>query len=151
MEKRIRLNNSVQAIPDKVKLCLLLLLGSGYLIIGVNSFIENGLSFHALFTNTFGLVIVMYGVIYFGFFLPWTPQVYINNERVIIKPGLFEKTTLIRWANVSQLKLGIQRVSFKVDGAYQDFKLSVSSAVSKDVKKSLREVATLKHIPVIGG
>ncbi len=150
MDKRIRLNHSIQ-IPDKIIFWLLFLVGSGYLFFGTSSVMEKGPSFYGLYTNSFGLVIVMYGVTYFGFYLPWTPQIYINDDSIMIRPGLFSKTALFNWADITELKLGIRSISFKIDGAYQDFKLNVSSSVSKDVKKSLREVATAKSIRIVGG
>lgn len=150
MEKRIRLNHKLK-IPDKVALWLLLLTGSGYLFIGIDHLLQGRQPVSGTWNTSFGLVIIAYGLTYFGFFFPWTPQININDEDIKIKPGPFKKSALVRWADVSELKLGIRSVSFKIGGAYEDFKLSVSSSVSKDVKKSLREVATAKHIPVVGG
>lgn len=150
MNKRIRLNYRIQ-IPDKVMMWLLLFLGSGYLFVGINSFLEGGQPVSVTWNISFGLFIIAYGVTYFGFYLPWTPQMSINDDSIMIKPGLFSKTALIHWANVSELKLGIRRVSFKVDGVYNDFKLSVSASVSKDVKKALKEAANAKSISVEGG
>jgi hypothetical protein len=112
---------------------------------------EGGRYFAGTYSTSFGLFIIAYGMIYYGYFFPWTPQITINAERVIIRPGLFAKTSLLQWADVSEIKLGIRRVSFKIDGDYKDFKLSVSASVSKDVKKSLRELATTTNISIVGG
>jgi hypothetical protein len=151
MDTRIRLNNSIAAIPDQVILWISLVLGSAYLVFGISSLMEDVLSASVLYNTSFGLSIIAYGIIYYGYFFPWTPQITINEERVIIRPGLFAKTSILQWADVSEIKLGIRRVTFKIDGDYKDFKLSVSALVSKDVKQALREAATIKNLPFIGG
>ncbi|MEQ9298198.1 MAG: hypothetical protein RIF33_06535 [Cyclobacteriaceae bacterium] len=150
MDKKIRLNHSIQ-IPDKIMLLLLLFLGSGYLFVGINSFLEGGRPVSGTWNTSFGLFIIAYGVTYFGFYLPWTPQVSINEETIIIRPGVFVRTAVLHWTSISELKLGIRKISFLVDGVYMDFKLSTSASVSKDVKRALREAATTKSIPVVGG
>ncbi|MEM8895152.1 MAG: hypothetical protein AAGC88_11280 [Bacteroidota bacterium] len=150
MEKRIRLNHRTK-IPDKVVFSLSLLIGSGYLFIGIDSLLQDGRPFSGAWNTSFGLFILIYSATYFGFNLPWTPRIYISDDSIMIRLGLLSKTALYNWADISELKLGIRSVSLKIDGNYKEFKLKVSASVSKDVKRMLREVATSKSIPVVGG
>lgn len=151
MQKRIRLSPT-EIIPHIVSFWITTLVGGGYLFVGIQELLTNGLSVYGIYSQLFGLCIVLYGIVYFGFYLPCTPRVIIDDQHILIRKGVFSKSSTLNWKDIAQVRFGMRRLTFQVaQGEARDFQLNTSANTSKLVKMYLREIAQEKHISVIGG
>ncbi|CAN0459450.1 unnamed protein product, partial [Ectocarpus fasciculatus] len=85
-------------------------------------------------------------------YLPCKPRVIIDDQHILIRNGVFSKSSTLNWKDIAQVRFGMRRLTFQVaQGEARDFQLNTSANTSKLVKKYLREIAQEKHISVIGG
>jgi hypothetical protein len=155
MKKTIPLTHNPRLISRSVSKWLFILVGIGNTINGIDKLMEGSLSTWILFLSIFllltGLLMLTLGIILFNPKSRFAPKVEVDDEQIIIREDVFNRTKSIRWREIKQIDFKSYALAFLYqDGTSQQVLLKTTKETSVEIKRSLRDMAYQKLITIRG-
>ena len=98
-----------------------------------------------------GIHNVVFGLTAFSVNSKYAMRLKVNDSFVEFKSSYYQPVIRLNWDEIKQIKLDVYRVNFQLYKREELFIYRSNSEVSKEIKRSLREIAEQKNIPVEGG
>ena len=150
----IGMNNkfSVKANRWLFSLTGLLLLTNGvYLIYNYNNSLEPIGLILVILILFVGFYYGMIGLTAFSQNSKFALRVKIDNNSIELKNNFFKLVTQLNWTDLQSIEFGLYEISFQLTGTTKVFSYDSNAAVSREIKKTIREFAERKNVMVIGG
>ena len=125
-------------------------IGLLYLILSIQMFYEDGLSFISGGWLLTGLFFIIYTILFFTT-TPITPRVDIDVDSISYRKSPFGKTYILKWSDIKSIDFAAYQITFNLAENEHSFSYKVHSATSIEIKSSIREVADRLGIEVSGG
>ena len=98
-----------------------------------------------------GIFQIVFGLTAFSINSEYAMRLKVNDSQIEFKSTYFKSATQLNWNDIKQIKLDAYQINFQLDKRNEVFRYGSNSNISIEIKKTLREIAEEKNIPVIGG
>ena len=95
--------------------------------------------------------ICIYSILMFSKKSKYAPRVSISEKLVFIKEKLMKRAVEIPWGHIKSINFAAYKIVFTLPDSDYVFSYRSTSDTSREIKSTIREMAELKGIEVLGG
>ena len=97
------------------------------------------------------IVTIFYGLTAFSKTSKYALRLKVEDNYLEYKSNYLRPVTRINWIDVKEIRFDAYRITFQLNREIRRFSYRSNPEVSKEIKKTLGQMAESKNIPVIGG
>jgi len=126
------------------------IIGIMYLGMGLIKLWQEGFSFYAAGYIVLGTAFGVYAFVVFSTTL-FTPRVDLDDNGLKLRNKVFGKTTRLSWQDIVSIDFDTYEINFNLKSGVHSFSYTSNTAISIEIKQSIREMAEPKGIIVSAG
>jgi hypothetical protein len=138
------------ALTSRFQKLLYIFMGIVFLFGSIRSVYQDdfqitGLLFIDIAFITTGIAAIIYGILLFWF----SPQIQVDNTKIIYKAGIFKQPQRIDWSNVIRIGYNPYKIEFYLsDRTIKTLKIRSTAETTLAAKRSVREFAEMNQIDI---
>ncbi len=99
-----------------------------------------------------GSLLAIYGLILVKGMNKLIPKIQVDNYGILVKEDVHKRQRMIDWKDVKEITYRPFELNFLLtDNSIETVNLAVNAEISKDIKKTIRQIADDRQIKVVGG
>lgn len=148
----IGINNKFSANAHKVNY---ILTGILYFILGITFIIKDGIGFWGytpgILISIAGTLYALYGAMEFSENSKFASKVKVDDAEIVLKNSFWKPAHKIKWTDIVAINFEPYQIVFLLQNSTYEFAYKCDADISREAKRTIREIAEQKDIEITGG